>query len=89
MAIKQTNISPLHGPPKFTQIGIFGLQTNHLATLTVMQKMLFLFCPGRNAQCKCLPDLKKTCNRRHQSLKGLSIQKKSFLRITWNQNGLG
>jgi hypothetical protein len=23
----------LHDPPKFTQIGIFGLKTNHLATL--------------------------------------------------------
>jgi hypothetical protein len=24
---------PLQGPPKFTQIGIFGSKTNHLATL--------------------------------------------------------
>jgi hypothetical protein len=24
---------PLHDTPKFTQIGIFGLKTNHLATL--------------------------------------------------------
>jgi hypothetical protein len=24
---------PLQAPPKFTQIGIFGLKTNHLATL--------------------------------------------------------
>jgi hypothetical protein len=24
---------PLKDPPKFTQIGIFGLKTNHLATL--------------------------------------------------------
>jgi hypothetical protein len=24
---------PLQDPPKFTQIGIFGLKTNHLATL--------------------------------------------------------
>jgi hypothetical protein len=24
---------PLIDPPKFTQIGIFGLKTNHLATL--------------------------------------------------------
>jgi hypothetical protein len=24
---------PFQGPPKFTQIGIFGLKTNHLATL--------------------------------------------------------
>jgi hypothetical protein len=24
---------PFKGPPKFTQIGIFGLKTNHLATL--------------------------------------------------------
>jgi hypothetical protein len=26
---------PLQDPPKFTQIGIFGLKTNHLATLSV------------------------------------------------------
>jgi hypothetical protein len=25
------------GPPKFTQIGIFGLKTNHLATLSRIQ----------------------------------------------------
>jgi hypothetical protein len=24
---------PFQGPPKFTQIGIFGMKTNHLATL--------------------------------------------------------
>jgi hypothetical protein len=24
----------LHDPPKFTKIGIFGLKTNHLATLS-------------------------------------------------------
>jgi hypothetical protein len=24
---------PFQGPPKFTQIGIFGFKTNHLATL--------------------------------------------------------
>jgi hypothetical protein len=28
---------PFSGPPKFTQIGIFGLKTNHLATLAVNQ----------------------------------------------------
>jgi hypothetical protein len=27
---------PFKGPPKFTQIGIFGLKTNHLATLIFM-----------------------------------------------------
>jgi hypothetical protein len=25
---------PIYGPPKFTQIGIFGLKINHLATLS-------------------------------------------------------
>jgi hypothetical protein len=24
---------PMYGPPKFTQIGIFGMKRNHLATL--------------------------------------------------------
>jgi hypothetical protein len=28
----------LHEPPKFTQIGIFGLKTNHLATPIVENK---------------------------------------------------
>jgi hypothetical protein len=26
----------MYGPPKFTQIGIFGLKRNHLATLNPM-----------------------------------------------------
>jgi hypothetical protein len=33
MVIKYTKIFHLQDPPKFTQIGIFGLKTNHLATL--------------------------------------------------------
>jgi hypothetical protein len=33
MAIKYINIFQSRGPPKFTQIGIFGLKRNHLATL--------------------------------------------------------
>jgi hypothetical protein len=36
---------PLQGPPKFTQIWIFGLKTNHLATLLECphtQKTIFL-----------------------------------------------
>jgi hypothetical protein len=33
MAVKYTNIFPLQGPPKHTQIGIFGLKIKHLATL--------------------------------------------------------
>jgi hypothetical protein len=33
MAIKYINIFKAKGPPKFTQIGIFDLKTNHLATL--------------------------------------------------------
>jgi hypothetical protein len=34
MAIKYINIfQSMLGPPKFTRIGIFGLKTNHLATL--------------------------------------------------------
>jgi hypothetical protein len=34
MVITYTNINvPFKGPPKFTKIGIFGLKTNHLATL--------------------------------------------------------
>jgi hypothetical protein len=32
MAIRYIKFSNLN-PPKFTQIGIFGLKTNHLATL--------------------------------------------------------
>jgi hypothetical protein len=34
----------LHGPPKFTQIGIFGLKTNHLSTLICV----LLFCTIQN-----------------------------------------
>jgi hypothetical protein len=28
--------SPFKGPPEFTQIGIFDLKTNHLATLVLI-----------------------------------------------------
>jgi hypothetical protein len=31
--IEYTHLFPLKDPPKFTQIGIFGLKINHLATL--------------------------------------------------------
>jgi hypothetical protein len=33
MVIKYTKYFPQQDPPKFTQIWIFGLKTNHLATL--------------------------------------------------------
>jgi hypothetical protein len=33
---------PIQGPPKFTQIGIFGLKTNHLATLCNVPKTFVL-----------------------------------------------
>jgi hypothetical protein len=33
MTIKYTKNFPFQGPPKYTQIGIFGLKINHLATL--------------------------------------------------------
>jgi hypothetical protein len=33
MSIKCTKHIPLQDPPKFTQIGIFGLKINHLAAL--------------------------------------------------------
>jgi hypothetical protein len=32
----------LQDPPKFTQILIFGLKTNHLATLNILDGTLFL-----------------------------------------------
>jgi hypothetical protein len=31
---------PFQGPPKYTQIGIFGLKINHLATLCQLTKTL-------------------------------------------------
>jgi hypothetical protein len=37
---------PLQDPPKFTQIGIFGLKTNHLATLLVSDKTLVVQALG-------------------------------------------
>jgi hypothetical protein len=43
MAIKCTNMYfPFHGPPKFTQIGIFVLKMYHLATLFRFRDSLFL-----------------------------------------------
>jgi hypothetical protein len=35
MAIEYANLFPFLGPPKFTQIGIFGLKIYHRATLVV------------------------------------------------------
>jgi hypothetical protein len=32
MDTEYTNLFPFKDPPKFTQIGIFGLKINHLAT---------------------------------------------------------
>jgi hypothetical protein len=35
---------PLQDPPKYTQIGIFGLKTNHLATLPLTPKKSWVKC---------------------------------------------
>jgi hypothetical protein len=49
MAVKRPNGHktyqdyPLQDPPKFTQIWIFGLKTNHLATLVVVTFMKTIF----------------------------------------------
>jgi hypothetical protein len=40
MAIKYSQDFPLQDPPKLTQTGIFGLKTNHLATLTFTDDIL-------------------------------------------------
>jgi hypothetical protein len=49
---------PVQGPPKFTQIGIFGMKINHLATLVCAWKLILMvvghfllinltvWCPG-------------------------------------------
>jgi hypothetical protein len=44
LASKYINLFPYQGPPKFTQIGIFGLKTYHLATLftTVSSRIKFV-----------------------------------------------
>jgi hypothetical protein len=38
----------LQDPPKFTQIGIFGLKTNHLATLPYGELVWIKFYPIRH-----------------------------------------
>jgi hypothetical protein len=40
MSIKDTNNLPLQMPPKFTQIGIFGLKINHLAAAETTEAKL-------------------------------------------------
>jgi hypothetical protein len=49
MVIKYTKIFPLQDPTNFTQIGIFGLKTNHLATLVGFRPnfVLSLSYPGQ------------------------------------------
>jgi hypothetical protein len=67
MAIKYINIFP----PKLTQIGIFGLKTNHLATLISTPSLARVSLPAKSSQgflltfaeksgfilllCRCLP----------------------------------
>jgi hypothetical protein len=43
MSIKYTNIFHWQGPPKLTQIWIFGLKTYHLATLLTTANSIY-FC---------------------------------------------
>jgi hypothetical protein len=52
----------LQDPPKFTQIWIFGLKTNHLATLVCVQTSTahYLFTEGQTAQAR-----KKTKNKKY------------------------
>jgi hypothetical protein len=33
MAVNYTKHFPFQGPPEYTQLGIFGMKINHLATL--------------------------------------------------------
>jgi hypothetical protein len=40
MVIKYTNIFHSKGPPKYTQIGIFGTKVNHVATLLLAASKL-------------------------------------------------
>jgi hypothetical protein len=47
MVIKLTKIFHCKTPQNFTQIGIFGLETKHLATLAVSwTDVAFYFMPG-------------------------------------------
>jgi hypothetical protein len=43
------NHFPIYGPAKFTQIGIFGLKTNNLATLALEPALLTEFAAGINS----------------------------------------
>jgi hypothetical protein len=55
MAIKYIDIRyPVQRPPKFTQIGIFGLKINHLATLIFFrhEKVLRRTADSQIAACK-------------------------------------
>jgi hypothetical protein len=46
MAIDYINIFQSKGPPKFTQIGIFGMKMNHLATPSVALSSSKCFSPS-------------------------------------------
>jgi hypothetical protein len=35
MVIEYAKHLPFEGPPKYTQIGVFGIKINHLATLVL------------------------------------------------------
>jgi hypothetical protein len=51
MIIKCSNIFLFQGPPNSTQIGIFGLKTNHLATLQLASNPCLTAMP---ISIKCL-----------------------------------
>jgi hypothetical protein len=48
IATKYTGTFPFQGPPKYTQIGIFGMKIYHLATLVGITIFTFL---RKNVHC--------------------------------------
>jgi hypothetical protein len=60
----------LQDPPKFTQIWIFGLKTNHLATLSLTRGRFFTCLPYRvkGRRCRTLDSVTKLpiTNKSHE-----------------------
>jgi hypothetical protein len=76
--IKQTNIFPLNGPTKFSPNWDFWFKNEPSGNPDGDAKNVVSFLPWQERAMLMSARFEKTCNRRHQSLKGLSIRKKAF-----------
>jgi hypothetical protein len=71
MVIKHTyQHFPFHGPPKYTQIGIFGMKINHLAILVLRQvsaSYVHTIVRGATFECRSPTCRKSKCRKHYEN----------------------